>query len=54
MITNLYDLIEHWDTVKERIREGEPRESISDVEIRAPLVGRDILAVAKNYRDHVK
>lgn len=51
---NLYDIIEDWDLIASGLSRGTPVERLDDVEILAPLVGRDVIAIAKNYRDHVK
>lgn len=51
-VTSLHELIEEWDNVSEKLLPGSPSENMSDVEILAPLRGRDVLCVGKNYKEH--
>ncbi len=55
-VVSVYDLVEEWDKVASDLRPvpGVPLESIQDVQIQAPLTGRDVLAVGKNYKDHAR
>jgi 2-keto-4-pentenoate hydratase/2-oxohepta-3-ene-1,7-dioic acid hydratase in catechol pathway len=55
-IASLYDLIEKWDAISTNLLPvgGVPEEHIDSVEVLAPLTGRDVLAVGKNYKDHAK
>ncbi|KAF9521188.1 hypothetical protein BS47DRAFT_1335302 [Hydnum rufescens UP504] len=53
-VTDLYDVIENWDAVSRSLTGGTPQEDIAAVEILAPLRGRDVIGIAKNYLDHVK
>jgi 2-keto-4-pentenoate hydratase/2-oxohepta-3-ene-1,7-dioic acid hydratase in catechol pathway len=52
----LYDLIESWDSRACHLVTipGVPEEHIDDVEVQAPLTGRDVLAVGKNFKEHAK
>ncbi|ORY28180.1 putative hydrolase [Naematelia encephala] len=51
-VSSLHVLIEKWDEVSDKLLPGTPQEKVSDVEILAPLRGRDVLCVGKNYKDH--
>lgn len=51
-VTSLHRLIEAWDEVSDRLAPGYPEEPLADVEVLAPLRGRDILCVGKNYKAH--
>jgi 2-keto-4-pentenoate hydratase/2-oxohepta-3-ene-1,7-dioic acid hydratase in catechol pathway len=55
-ITSVYDLIEHWDSCASHLVPvpRAPEEQIDEVEVQAPLTGRDVLAVGKNYREHAR
>jgi 2-keto-4-pentenoate hydratase/2-oxohepta-3-ene-1,7-dioic acid hydratase in catechol pathway len=53
-VTELYDLIETWEDVSNTLAPASPQEDVDQVEILAPLVGRDILAIGKNYQAHAK
>lgn len=53
-VAELYDLIEHWDDVKDELGTAGDAETIESVQIQAPLTGRDILAIGKNYKAHAK
>lgn len=53
-ILELYDLIEDWDSFSKALVRGAPTELIESIQIMAPLRGRDILAVGKNYKAHAK
>ena len=53
--SSLFDLIEQWSSVEKRLTVTEQlREDISAVQQLAPLRGRDLLAVGKNYAEHAK
>ncbi len=52
-VTNLQQLIQQWEGVSDKLLPG-TSENVSDVEILAPLRGRDILCVGKNYKAHAK
>lgn len=54
LVASLHHLIAQWDTVKDRLIPGQPEEKVDDVEILAPLRGRDILCVGKNYKEHAE
>jgi 2-keto-4-pentenoate hydratase/2-oxohepta-3-ene-1,7-dioic acid hydratase in catechol pathway len=54
IVTELYDLIETWEDVSNTLAPASPQEDVDQVEILAPLVGRDILAIGKNYQAHAK
>lgn len=51
-VASLHDLIEQWEQVSDKLLPGSPSEKVSDVEILAPLRGRDVLCVGKNYQAH--
>jgi 2-keto-4-pentenoate hydratase/2-oxohepta-3-ene-1,7-dioic acid hydratase in catechol pathway len=47
-------LIEDWETVGERLLPARPEEEVASVEVLAPLRGRDVLCVGKNYKEHAE
>jgi len=51
-VKSLHDLIEQWEAVSASLLAGRPTERVQDVEILAPLRGRDVLCVGKNYIAH--
>ncbi|WVF66958.1 hypothetical protein IAT40_001701 [Kwoniella sp. CBS 6097] len=53
-VRSLHHLIEEWDKVWEHLIPGTPVENVSDVIILAPLRGRDVICVGKNYKDHAE
>lgn len=50
-LSNLYQVIEIGES---QIKTAGEAISLSDVELLAPINGRDILAVGKNYAEHAK
>ncbi|OCF34080.1 hypothetical protein I317_05647 [Kwoniella heveanensis CBS 569] len=53
-VRSLHHLIEEWDKVWEHLIPGTPVENVTDVVILAPLRGRDVICVGKNYKDHAE
>ncbi|KAK4052954.1 hypothetical protein OIO90_004078 [Microbotryomycetes sp. JL221] len=53
-VTDLHELVHEWDLVSSNLLPGTPVESIGSVEVLAPLTGRDVLCVGKNYKDHAR
>ncbi|GAA5838815.1 hypothetical protein JCM11251_006748 [Rhodosporidiobolus azoricus] len=53
-VTDLHELIRDWDQVSDNLLPGSPVEAIGSVEVLAPLTGRDVLCVGKNYKDHAR
>jgi 2-keto-4-pentenoate hydratase/2-oxohepta-3-ene-1,7-dioic acid hydratase in catechol pathway len=53
-VSTLQLLIEDWDTVGERLLPARPEEEVASVEVLAPLRGRDVLCVGKNYKEHAE
>lgn len=53
-VIQLRELIEDWDAVSSSLLPGAPEEQVSEVTILAPLPGRDVLCVGKNYVAHAK
>ena len=53
-VEDIYDLVEDWDAIATSLRRGKPSELKANVQIQAPLVGRDVIGIAKNFRDHPK
>lgn len=56
-LRSIHHLIQSWDVLKDSITAAdsgnwEAAEKLEQVEILAPLRGRDILCVGKNYKDH--
>ncbi|ORX36235.1 hypothetical protein BD324DRAFT_482390 [Kockovaella imperatae] len=53
-MTSLFDVIERWDETDNgaTLKEAEEVLNLGDVEVLAPLRGRDVLAVGYNYKDH--
>jgi 2-keto-4-pentenoate hydratase/2-oxohepta-3-ene-1,7-dioic acid hydratase in catechol pathway len=51
LVTSVFAVIEHADRNIERSKEGI---DLSRIKLLAPLPGRDVLAVGKNYFDHAK
>ena len=68
MVKDFFDVLEQWHVFDNNSFSGshgemdvnwrhdylQPRYSLADVKILPPLVGRDVLAVGKNYVDHAK
>lgn len=50
----MQQLIEEWDAAHRHLLHGAPMESLDIVEILAPLRGRDVICVGKNYREHAE
>ncbi|WVO20237.1 uncharacterized protein IAS62_001530 [Cryptococcus decagattii] len=46
--------VEEWDATNRHLLHGAPMESLDIVEILAPLRGRDVICVGKNYREHAE
>ncbi|WVR04154.1 hypothetical protein IAU60_001153 [Kwoniella sp. DSM 27419] len=53
-VRSLHHLIEEWDKCWEHLIPGTPVENVSDVIILAPLRGRDVICVGKNYKEHAE
>lgn len=53
-VRDLHELIGDWDAVNASLLPGTPVEQVSAVETLAPLIGRDVLCVGKNYKAHAK
>lgn len=53
-VVDLKVLIRDWDTVASSLLPSHAVESISAVEIFAPVTGRDIICVGKNYLEHAR
>ncbi|KAF8334038.1 uncharacterized protein EI90DRAFT_2993863 [Cantharellus anzutake] len=53
-VDDMYDLVEDWDAIAPSLRRGKPSELVASVHIQAPFVGRDVIGIAKNFRDHPK
>jgi 2-keto-4-pentenoate hydratase/2-oxohepta-3-ene-1,7-dioic acid hydratase in catechol pathway len=53
-VSTLQLLIEDWETVGERLLPARPEEEVASVEVLAPLRGRDVLCVGKNYKEHAE
>ncbi|KAM0747624.1 putative hydrolase [Meredithblackwellia eburnea MCA 4105] len=53
-IKTLQELIANWDLVSTNLLPGSPVEEVENVKILAPLTGRDVLAVGKNYVAHAR
>lgn len=53
-IATLYDIIENWPNIQNQWIRAPYTEDYASVELLAPLTGRDILAVGKNYAEHAK
>ncbi len=53
-VEDVYDLVEDWDVIAPSLRRGKPSEPWASVQIQAPLVSRDVIGIAKNFRDHPK
>ncbi|KAM0789789.1 hypothetical protein ACM66B_006641 [Microbotryomycetes sp. NB124-2] len=53
-VTDLHELIRNWDAVSSNLLPGTPVEPIGSVEVLAPLTGRDVLCVGKNYKEHAR
>lgn len=49
-VENLFDVIEDWDVSASALQPGAPEEERVKVEILAPLVGRDVLAVGEQKK----
>jgi len=53
-VEDAYDLVEDWDAIAPLLKRGKPSELWASVQIQAPLVSRDVIGIAKNFRDHPK
>ncbi|WVQ83404.1 hypothetical protein IAT38_005545 [Cryptococcus sp. DSM 104549] len=53
-VRTMHQLIEEWDATHKHLLRGAPMERLDMVEILAPLRGRDVLCVGKNYKDHAE
>ncbi|KAK6907024.1 hypothetical protein I203_101013 [Kwoniella mangroviensis CBS 8507] len=53
-VRSIHHLIEEWDKVHETLIPGTPVENVDDVVILAPLRGRDVICVGKNYKEHAE
>ncbi|KAL1410575.1 hypothetical protein Q8F55_004588 [Vanrija albida] len=51
-ISSLHHLIAAWGDIGGRVAPAGPVERLADVEVLAPLRGRDVLCVGKNYKAH--
>ena len=55
-VRDLFEVIEEWETLGQEGKTGangdRTEERLEDVEVLAPLSGRDVLCVGKNYREH--
>lgn len=51
-IRDLHTLIENWEEAKDLLKPSTPVETLDEVEILAPLRGRDVLCVGYNYKKH--
>ncbi|WWD16905.1 hypothetical protein CI109_101337 [Kwoniella shandongensis] len=51
-VRSMHHLIEEWDGTHRSLLHGAPVERIEDVEVLAPLRGRDVICVGKNYKEH--
>lgn len=49
---SLHLLVEEWDNVSDKLLPSTSQEKLADVEILAPLRGRDVLCVGKNYKEY--
>ncbi|POY70523.1 A/B superfamily hydrolase [Rhodotorula taiwanensis] len=47
-------LIRDWDMISTTLQPGQPELDIDTVEILAPVTGRDVLCVGKNYAEHAR
>lgn len=54
LVRTMQQLIEEWDATHRHLLHGAPMESLDIVEILAPLRGRDVICVGKNYREHAE
>ena len=54
-VRNIHNLIRSWEELGAQLSHGPRGDStlkLSDVKLLAPLRGRDILCVGKNYKEH--
>ena len=58
VVTSIHDLIRSWESISQKLDKDLPSsiwesaQPMSEVKILAPLRGRDVLCVGKNYKDH--
>ncbi|GAA5960157.1 hypothetical protein JCM8115_002530 [Rhodotorula mucilaginosa] len=53
-VTDLKVLIRDWDAVSASLQPGAGEIDLADVEVLAPVTGRDVLCVGKNYTEHAR
>ena len=53
-VHDFFDVIEQWDTFSKFAPAANAGIALSEVEFAAPLLGRDVMAVGKNYVEHAK
>lgn len=53
-VRTMQQLVEEWDATHRHLLHGAPMESLDIVEILAPLRGKDVICVGKNYREHAE
>ncbi|ODN76628.1 hypothetical protein L202_05275 [Cryptococcus amylolentus CBS 6039] len=53
-VRNMHQLIEEWDATHKHLLHGAPMERLDMVEVLAPLRGRDVICVGKNYKEHAE
>ncbi|GAA5876549.1 hypothetical protein JCM3774_003135 [Rhodotorula dairenensis] len=53
-VTDLKVLIRDWDKVSASLQPGAAEVDLASVEVLAPVTGRDVLCVGKNYSEHAR
>lgn len=53
-VIDLKVLIRDWDKVSASLQPGAAEVDLASVEVLAPVTGRDVLCVGKNYSEHAR